>query len=264
VVALLALFMALTGTSWAVTHLPSRSVGSLQLRKGAVRKENIADGAVTRSRLGKALLSVARASSRGNAPSFRANAAYAARAGFAENAGQADSAGLADQASAADSATSAVRADSATYAPSASDADSLDGHDSSFFLEKGTILGIPRFSLGDDETRVILSHGPFTVTARCFINQLASDDADILISTSQTHAAFHGFTNNPDFNPNDPQSARSLIGVDGPSGLPQFESSARATAVAADGTDIRSMVLYAGLNVFGEVGRCQFGGFAIL
>lgn len=260
----MALFTGLSGTTWAVSHLPGRSVGSLELRRGAVRKENIANGTVTRSRLGKDLSSIARASSRSTRPSFRTDATYAVRAGYAENAGHADSAALADQATAADTATSATRADSVTFAPRVSGTDSLDGHDSSFFVEKGTILDIPRFSLGDDETRVMLSHGPFTVTARCFINQLASDDADVLISTTQTHAAFHGFTNNPDFNPNDPQSVRSLIGVDGPSGLPQFESSARATAVAADGTDIRSMVLYAGLNVFGQVGRCQFGGFAIL
>ena len=110
----------------------------------------------------------------------------------------------------------------------------------------------------------MLTHGPFTVTARCFINQIASDDADILISTSQAHSAFHGFTNNPDFNPTDPESKRSLIGVDGLTGLAQFESSARATAVAPDGSEIREMVLYTGVNLFGQVGRCTFGGLAIL
>jgi hypothetical protein len=256
--------MGLSGTTYAVTRVPSRSVGSLQLQKGAVRKENIAAGAVTRSRLGKQLLNVARTSAHGAAPAFRANASYAVRAGFAESAGHADSAVLADSATSADSADSVMTAENAANVAAADDADNLDGHDSSFFLSKGTIVDIPRFSLGDDETRVMLTEGPFTVTARCFINQLASDDADILISTTQTHAALHGFTNNPDLNPNDPQSIRSLIGVDGPTGLSQFESSARATAVAPDGSEIRSMVLYAGLNLFGEIGRCQFGGLAIL
>jgi hypothetical protein len=261
IVALLALFMALSGTTYAVTHLSPRSVGSLQLRKGAVHKDNLATGAVTVSKLAKGM-TPARAHSR--AHTFRADASYALRAGFAENAGQADLATLADKATLADSAGSATTANSAARAGSVPNADTLGGRDSSWYFAKGTIVDIPRFSLGDDETQVMISHGPFTVTARCFINQIATDDADILISTTQTHSAFHGFTNNPDLNPGDPQSKRSVLGVEGLTGLPQFESAARGTAVAPDGSEIRSMVLYAGLNLFGQVGRCTFGGLAIL
>jgi len=253
--------MALSGTSYAVTHLPARSVGSLQLRKDAVHKENLAKEAVTAAKLAKGL-SAARASSRGR--SFRSDVSYAVRAGFAESAGDADTARLADKARAADNATSVTTATTAARAGSVPNTDNLGGRDSSWYLGESTIVDIPRFTLGDDETRVMLSHGPFTVSARCFINQIAADDADILISTTQTHSAFHGFTNNPDLNPGDPQSVRSILGVDGFTGLPQFESAARGTAIAPDGSEIRSMVLYAGLNLFGDVGRCTFGGLAIL
>ena len=52
--------------------------------------------------------------------------------------------------------------------------------------------------------------------------------------------------------------------MDGATGLPQFESSAAGSAVAPDGTEIRSIVLYTGLNLFGQAGSCTFGGFFIL
>jgi hypothetical protein len=47
VVAFIALFVAIGGSSYAVTRLPAKSVGAKQLRKGAVRTANLANGAVT-------------------------------------------------------------------------------------------------------------------------------------------------------------------------------------------------------------------------
>ena len=49
VVALLALFVALGGTGYAAFKLPKNSVGSKQIRKGAVRHSDIASNAVTGS-----------------------------------------------------------------------------------------------------------------------------------------------------------------------------------------------------------------------
>jgi hypothetical protein len=262
-VASLALFMALSGTTWAVTALPKRSVGSAQLKKGAVRKENIAKAAVTPSKLAPGL--TAAQPRGGRAATLRSEASYAARAGYADSAGHAESTPIADGATSAGTAESATSAASATAAGWAANTDKLDGNDSSFFVSRSTLVDIPRFTLDDDETRVILSHGPFTITARCYINHLAADDADVLIATTQPHSAFHGFYLNPDLNPTSVEGTRSLIGVDGPTGLPQFEASADGTAVAPDGTEIRSIVLYVGINLFGQPpGRCTFGGFALL
>jgi hypothetical protein len=51
VIALLALFVALGGTTYAVQRLPKRSVGSAQLRTDAVHNRSIKAGAVSRSKI---------------------------------------------------------------------------------------------------------------------------------------------------------------------------------------------------------------------
>ena len=176
----------------------------------------------------------------------------------------ADTATLADSATTATTAASATTAGSAVSAGSAGNTATLDGKDASWFLPRSAIVEVPRFSLEHGEKKVMLAHGPFTLTARCYINQLGIDDADVLIATTQPHSAFEGFAMDGDLNPGDPESARSVIGIDGATGLPQFESSADGSAAAPDGTEIRSIVFYAGVNLLGQTGRCTFGGFAIL
>jgi hypothetical protein len=53
IVAVIALFVALGGTTYAVKRLPKRSVGAAQLKKDAVRTKNIKARNVTRSRIAK-------------------------------------------------------------------------------------------------------------------------------------------------------------------------------------------------------------------
>lgn len=51
VVAIIALVIALGGTSYAVSRVPARSVGSLQLRNGAVTRAKIAKNAIDSSKV---------------------------------------------------------------------------------------------------------------------------------------------------------------------------------------------------------------------
>jgi hypothetical protein len=53
IVAMIALFVAMGGTTYAVKRLPKRSVGAAQLKKDAVRTRNIKARNVTRSRIAK-------------------------------------------------------------------------------------------------------------------------------------------------------------------------------------------------------------------
>jgi hypothetical protein len=268
VVALIALFIAMGGTTYAVTKLPKRSVGSAQLKKGAVRSENIASGAVTSSKLGTDVRLVGR-----SAEHLRADTSYALRAGYADNAGHADSAAFADRATRADQATtaasatsasSASSASSATTAGSASDADKLDGKDSTYFLPRSTVTDIPRVSLGDNQTRDLLSSGPFKLTARCFIGSAGLDMAEILITTTSTHSAFDGDFINPDLLTSSPESARIFAHLEGPTGQPAFKAEDDGTAIAPNGAELRSVVIYTAVNLFNTSGRCYFGGLVMV
>jgi hypothetical protein len=51
IVGLIALFVALGGTTYAVQRLPRRSVGAAQLRRDAVRNQHVKAGAISRSKI---------------------------------------------------------------------------------------------------------------------------------------------------------------------------------------------------------------------
>src|ERR1700704_1843375 len=71
VVATIALFIALGGVGYAATKLPNNSVGTKQLRKGAVTSPKLAQGSVTGSKVKAGSLTGAQinSSTLGNVPS---------------------------------------------------------------------------------------------------------------------------------------------------------------------------------------------------
>jgi hypothetical protein len=269
IIALLAMFIAMGGTTYAVTKLPKRSVGSMQLKKGAVHKENIASGAVTASKLGKGMIAAAPAGAGGStgAPVIanpQDGVGYAAKAGWADNAGKADRATLADKATTATTAGSATSAGSAGTAGTAGNANTLNGKDSSYYLTRNTVVDLPRFTLTNGQTRVILTSGPFKYTASCDINNAGTDVAQILISSTENHSAFDGIAINSDLLTSAPDTARLHVYVETPTGKAAFKAEDDGTAVAPSGSEIRSITWYAGINLFNTTGRCTFGGFAII
>jgi hypothetical protein len=190
--------------------------------------------------------------------------AYAVKAGWADNAGKADRATLADRATTADRAAAATSADSATSAGYASDADTLDGKDSSAFMTRSTIVDLPRLTLTDGQSRVILTSGPFKYTAQCDINSGGIDSADIFISTTEGHSAFDGDDINPDMSSSSPASSRHHAHVEITTRKPVFKAEDDGTAVAPSGSEVRSITWYLGINLFNTTGRCYFGGFSII
>ncbi len=270
IVSLIALFVAMGGTTYAVTKLPKRSVGSLQLKKGAVHKEHIATGAVTVSKLGKGLVTSAPAGPAGPTTPVIVNeelpsdgVSYAVKAGWADKAGKADRATLADKATTATSATSATSAGSASTAGSAANADTLDGKDSTFFLPRATIVDLPRFVLANGETRQIFVNGPLKYTARCSIGAGGIDRGEILISTTENHSAFDGDDITPNLLTTSPESRRMYVYVEGPTGQPAFKAEDDGTAIAPS-AEVRSTVWWVGINLFNTTGGCHFGGYAMI
>ena len=270
IVSLIALFVAMSGTTYAVTNLPKRSVGSLQLKKGAVHKENIAAGAVTVSKLAKGLVSSTPAGPAGPTTPVIVNqelpsdgVGYAAKAGWADRAGKADRATLAARATSAASAAGATTAGSATTAGTAADAAKLGGRDPSYFLPRSTIVDLPRFDLPNGGERSF-KMGPFTYVARCKIDVGGVDLADILIYSSINNSAFDGDGITANLLTSAPDSARRYVHLEGPTGEAKFLAQNDGTAVAPGGSEVRSTVWYTGLNLFNTTGRCYFGGYAIL
>jgi hypothetical protein len=120
VISMLALIVAMGGTSYAAFSLPKNSVGAKQLKKGAVTTAKIANAAVTGSKVAKNTITGTNINLRtlGTVPSAT-NAGRAASANSATNAGHAASANSATNATNATNATHASNADSATTAATA-------------------------------------------------------------------------------------------------------------------------------------------------
>ena len=109
---LIAIFIAMSGTAYAATRLPHNSVGTKQLRNGAVTGAKLARAAVTGSKV--------------KPGSLTGKQINAATLGLVPNATHATSAGSATTASTATSATSATTAITATNAANANHATSAD------------------------------------------------------------------------------------------------------------------------------------------
>jgi hypothetical protein len=284
IVAMLALFVAMGGTGYAVSKLPKRSVGPAQLRRNAVRSEHIKAGSVTAAKLAKSTLSSLRspvaappvAGTAAAAPSAGTAAAApsagtADRVPYADKAGFADRAALADRATGADNAAAADTAAVADNAKLAENASKLGGKSVAEFLASDTIRWITPFTI-DEGTREMLKVGPFTLTARCTLDATiggvaGQDQADIIISTTQAKSTFDGDDLLGSLDPNDNIETRQFVNTSLPSnhGDARFEASSDGLAMGADGVVyIKGSYLFAGVNVGGQPDKCRFGGYIFL
>jgi hypothetical protein len=273
VVALLALFVAMGGTGYAVSKLPKRSVGPAQLRRNAVRTEHIKAGSVTTAKFAQSTLTSLRspiaapsvASAVGTAAAGTTDSvAYAAKAGFA------DRAALADRATTADNATAAGTAAVADRAKLADNASLVGGKPVSDFLTSDTVRWVAPFTIGKG-TREMLRVGPFTLTARCRLSEIIGgipnqDQADIVIATTQRDSAFDGEDLLGRLNPGeDPEKSQFVNTAVSNHGLAKFEASSDGLAIGGDGVVyIKGSYLFAGINIAGQPDKCRFGGYIFL
>jgi hypothetical protein len=275
IVAMLALFVAMGGTGYAVSKLPKRSVGPAQLRKNAVRAQHIKAGSITTAKLAQSTLTSLRAPVA--APSLAGGSGAAAVAGtspdriaYADKAGSAERAALADRATSADSAAAANTAAVADSAKLAQNANRLGGKSPAEFLASDTIHWVEPFSMGEG-MKDFLKVGPFTLSARCTlkatIDDVAEQDlADIIISTTQSKSAFDGEDLRGSFDRDTNIESRQFVNTAVTNhGDAKFEASSDGLAMGGDGElYIKGSYLFAGVNVAGEKEKCRFGGYVFL
>jgi hypothetical protein len=125
--ALLALFIALGGTTYAATGFPANVIGTKQLKKNAVTNPKLKNGAVTGAKVANNSLT--------GADLLESSLAQVPSAAHAESA---TSATKATSATNATSATSATNATNATNAINATNADQLGGSPTSAFQSRVT------------------------------------------------------------------------------------------------------------------------------
>jgi len=129
-IGLLALFVALGGTTYAATALPKNSVGTKQLKKNAVTSVKVKAGAVTGAKITNGAVSNAK---------IGANAVTGAKVKDDSLTGAdvlESSFGKVPSAAAADSATTATNATNAANATTAANANALGGVAASGYLQK--------------------------------------------------------------------------------------------------------------------------------
>jgi hypothetical protein len=135
VVSILALIVALGGTSYAAVTRPHNSVGTKQLKNGAVTGAKIKSGAVTSKAIKNGAVSGAKVA----AGSLTGRQINASTLGPVPNATHASTADNATHASTADNATHASTADNATHASTADNASALGGLTANQFVQGGGV-----------------------------------------------------------------------------------------------------------------------------
>jgi hypothetical protein len=115
---------------------------------------------------------------------------------------------------------------------------------------------IGAFTLADNQSRAVLTEGPFTLTARCHTDA-GTQVADIVIQSNTNHAAVDGAQKDTDLNVGE---TAQLVAASAASGTPAFDQESAGAAIAADGTELLGQEMYAGTSVLGQAGQCRFGG----
>ena len=129
-------------------------------------------------------------------------------------------------------------------------------------------------TLSDGESRVVLTEGPLTYTARClqdrifpeFENPVPRDKGVVIISTTENHSAAWSpiVGGSFDFGPSTPESEREVAYAFAgePSDVPIFTSQEHSAATPS-GTRL-SGILNVGVNALGRSGQCVFGGHLVV
>ena len=115
---------------------------------------------------------------------------------------------------------------------------------------------IDAFVLANDQSKAVLTQGPFTLTARCRTDA-GNQIAEIVIQTNASDAAVDGAQKDTSLNVGE---TAQLVAASAPTGTPAFDQEAAGAAIGTDGTELLGQELYAGTSVLAQANQCRFGG----
>jgi hypothetical protein len=127
---------------------------------------------------------------------------------------------------------------------------------------------IGKITVSGNGSQALFTEGPLTFTGRCQLDNVSgqpagSDQADILVSTTQDHASFASLGNfTGDLTTTTPDDERQLTRALNTANTPDFGST-WFSATAPGGVALNG-VLYMGVNVQGELDKCVFGGHYVI
>lgn len=154
-VALVALFLALTGSVVAATKIAKNSVGSTEIRNKSIKGGDVANDALTGAQVNEETLGVVPRA---------ATASSAGAASAAKTAERAGSAGTADRAATAGSADRAANADRAA---TAGDADRLGGRPAGDFARSDQVFSVALKMEPSDPPKVLVERDGVRLVGRC-------------------------------------------------------------------------------------------------
>ena len=173
IVAVIALFLGLTGSVVAGVKIAKNSISTSQVKNGSLKGGDLAKDTLTGAQIKEETLgTVPRAASANTAQAAQA-AVTAQSAQSAQTAKSAERAGSADRAA---SAGSADRAGSAATADRAGDADRLGGKTADQFVSRAEVLALAA-KLGAGEVKTLLERDGVRILARCQVGVPASGDS---------------------------------------------------------------------------------------
>ena len=262
VVSMIALVVALGGTSYAAFSLPKNSVGTKQLKNGAVATKKVKNGAIGTGKLKNGAVTTAKLSLGAVTATTIARGAVTAAALNLAALGTVPSATNATNATNANHATTADNAGHAALADSSTSTSVVSIHATKAVDAASDLPSAPQVPLG--------SNGPFSFYGKCYVNAAGRVEATTFIASTSNTGMFD--TEAEDSGYVTPSTAENLRK------LQDVTTAAANTFVAGDGdkdfmatdgtTTIYGIVGLAaakegtpptGDGPFGPGNRCMFG-----
>jgi hypothetical protein len=264
---LIAIFIALSGTAYAATSLPHNSVGTKQLRNGAVTGAKLARAAVTASKVKPGSLTGKQinAATLGLVP----NATHATSADSATTANTANTANTATSATTAIAATNATNANHATDADHASNADhatdaaELGGETPGDFAPASEVLSSGWKTASNCGTNCavnvdLVDNGTYDLVAGCQGNTSGNGALTFLLANpiGVTGTYFEAFSHTQDVAPDNAIFFTSVTGTT----TTQIDA-VNFDLVSADGKSLAGTVT--AIANYPSPGQCAFRASAI-